>query len=299
MKKIIILIMLLNLLPCAFTLADGMMIPDKPTWLRNRERSMINEPEQKAVVFFSKGKEQLIISPSYEGPTSSFAWVVPVPSKPSVEIVKGAIFHELMRLTTPRPRAIRKSASGNILCAAAGVTVIERKTIGAYDVSVLSANDGNALMKWLRVNKYHLPDNAVGPIKSYVKQGWTFVASRIKVQESAQGLHSGTLAPLKLTFRVKKPIYPMKLSSANPKYFNILVYLIVPSTEIEWQQRSIPVIGSTEYSANYESAMLRAGQKRYPTLARLSSAELHIFKLASLIQPRQCKQDIRWVLSSK
>src|SRR5437899_655066 len=64
---------------------DGCMIPSNNAWKQRREKSFINEPDQKAFLFFSKGQEQLIISPSYAGETKEFAWVVPVPARPRVE----------------------------------------------------------------------------------------------------------------------------------------------------------------------------------------------------------------------
>ncbi|MEN6355918.1 MAG: DUF2330 domain-containing protein [Armatimonadota bacterium] len=298
MRKIVYAVVFLFLFSNAIALADGMMIIDEATWKQLREKSMINEPEQKAVVFYSKGREQLIISPSYEGPTSNFAWVVPVPSRPKVEIVKGAIFHELMELTIPKTRVFGRGTIASAKPSPA-VTVIERKTVGAYDVSVLSARDGKALMKWLKANKYHLPDKAIEPIRDYVKHGWTFVACRIKIPASAKGLSTGTLAPLKLKFSCRQPIYPMKLSSANPKQFDILVYLVMPSTEIEPGQKSIPVIGSPGPiypSTVYESAVLKAGQKSYPTLAKISSKKLHVYPLNCFVLPKECKQDIKWVI---
>ncbi len=76
-------------------LADGMMVRpmSKKEWARNRERAMINEPEQKAVVYFHNGSQQLIISPSFDGAPAEFAWIIPVPSRPNVQILDGALFH--------------------------------------------------------------------------------------------------------------------------------------------------------------------------------------------------------------
>ena len=63
---------------------DGCMMPTEDDWKRRRERSLILEPDQKALLYFHGGREQLIISPNYAGEASRFAWVVPVPSRPKV-----------------------------------------------------------------------------------------------------------------------------------------------------------------------------------------------------------------------
>ncbi len=279
-------------------MADGCFIPTEQEWREGRERSLINEPEQKAVVFFSKGREQLIISPSYQGASSSFAWVVPVPSRPQVEILKGAIFHELAELTMPKQPVVQSAKVEGAL-RAPGVSVLERKTVGAYDVSVLSATDGQALMRWLKANKYHIPDKAIGPMKGYVKQGWTFVASRIKVPSNAKGLRTGTLAPLRLTFSAKQPVYPMKLSSANPKQFDVLVYLVLPSGELRGRPRTLAKQGWTDQWSTSWSATLSGHlneRRRYPTLSTLYSGEMQIYTQRCYVDPEECKQDIVWKL---
>lgn len=296
---IFMLLILITLIGTA--MADGMFIPTEQQWLESRERSLINEPEQKAVVFFSKGTEQLIISPSYDGQASNFAWVVPVPARPKVEILKGSIFHELAKLTEPKRPESRMAKSAGSMSAPEAVTVLERKTVGAYDVSVLSATDGQALMKWLKANKYHMPDKAIGPMKAYVKQGWTFVASRIKVPANANGLRTGTLAPLQLTFKTKKPVYPMKLSSANIKSFGLVIYLVLPSSEIDGKP---DVVRDAVFSGTSKWGLLWAAtasgyfwdRREYPTLAKLYNGEMQVYSGGWYALPEDCKRDLTWRL---
>jgi hypothetical protein len=295
-------IMLFVLAAAAPAFSDGVMIVTEEMWRQHREHSMINEPEQKAVVFFSKGTEQLIISPSYEGSASSFAWLIPVPARPKVEILKGAIFHELAKLVMPK-RPVTKGR-GDFELSAPGVTVIERKTVGAYDVSVLSATDSQALMKWLATNKYHLPPMAEGPVRGYIADKWTFVACRVKTPSSAKGLQTGTLAPLRFTFKTKKPVYPLKLSSANPKPFDLLVYLILPTAEVGKAETvsvtGIPRVQGT--SKTYRSAVASGypwKRRAYPTLAGLYKGEMQIYVQREYPSPRDCAQDIYWTLPSR
>ena len=154
------------------------MLIDLHAYRAAREHALINESEQKAAIFFSNGTEKLMVSPSYDGATEEFAWIIPVPSRPKVEIVDGAIFHELAALTAPMLLSPPPSAesSGRKL---ATVQVLERKIVGHYDVSVLSSSDPDALMKWLGSNGYQLPDKAIDPIKEYIKRHWTFVACKV------------------------------------------------------------------------------------------------------------------------
>lgn len=212
------------------SLADGGFMPTESQWKLGRERSLVNEPAQKAMVMVRNGVETLVISPGFTGKAADFAWIVPVPKRPRVAIVKGALFHELAMLIEPpyRRDAQVPTAGGADLAGApkAAVTVLERKTAGAYDVSVLAATDSGALMRWLKQNRYHLPPAAKKPIAQYIHEGWTFVASRVRVPKDARGLATGTLAPVKLTFPSRLPVYPMRLSSINPRAFDVLVYVI-------------------------------------------------------------------------
>jgi len=302
MRRTALLAVLALLVLQGFAWADGGFMPDERTWQQRRESALINEPEQKAVVFFSAGTEQLIISPSYEGDATNFAWVVPVPARPKVEILKGAIFHELARLVMPKPPADRLSKSRLLSPQAAGVKVLERKTVGAYDVSVLAASDGNALMNWLKSNGYHLPDKAVEPIKGYVKDRWTFVACRIKVPGSAKGLKTGTLAPLRLTFKTPRPVYPVRLSAANPKPFIVEVYLVLRSVDIGAKPDRISVAGipGQRFHPHTKWAATASGypwnRSRYPTLAGLYDGEMQIYREWFYAEPAECRKDMVWIL---
>jgi hypothetical protein len=267
---------------CGRVMADGCFMPSDRDWKKHREAAYITEPEQKAAIYFHYGVEDLIISPSYKGLCSDFAWVVPVPSRPKVEIVHGALFHELAKITVPNAQALYAPSGGGAMAKESRrsqVQVLEKKTVGAYHVTVLTATDAGALQNWLATNHYHLPIAAIKPMQEYVKEGWTFVASRIKDEFSGEGLRTGTLAPLRLTFEAKRPVYPMRISAANPTPFKVLVYLLFRPGEFENNSGvlntvSHPTQGPT--SARHV-ANLGSGISQYPTLARLNREGMNIF----------------------
>ena len=95
-------------------------------------------------------------------------------------------------------------------------------------------------MKWLSTNGYELPQKALDPVKEYVTRHWTFVACKIADSDpnTAEGLKTGTLAPLSMTFRTARPVYPLRMS-ANSKPFDLLVYVILPVPTGYWH-RLIP-----------------------------------------------------------
>lgn len=285
---------------------DGCFMPSEQQWRKRRERSLILEPDQKALIYFENRREQLVISPNYAGDATNFAWVVPVPSRPKVEILKGAPFHELARLIEPPPPATARRMEGGAKSASApsGVAVLERKTVGDYDVSVLSATDEKALRHWLDDNHYHVPPNAEAPIRTYIGEGWTFVACKIRVNDTANGLKSGTLTPLRLTFAAPHPIYPMRMSAASAQPFTVLLYVAEPLSQGRGSLLPIsePTVGRLGVSnprasvyRTYASQTLPATiRDAYPTLAKLSPSGLQITWLREQFRPEQCDHDFIW-----
>lgn len=287
--------------------ADGMFILMTPKEFeqskKNTERLLISEPQQKAAIYFSKGIEMLIISPSFKGSAANFAWVIPVPARPKVSIVDGSLFHELKTLTSP-PTKFRHPGpvlAGGIQEMAPRVEVLERKTVGAYDVSVLRSNDANALTKWLKQNRYQIPvpdkfvRERINPIPYYIRKQWTFVACRVKIPEKAQKLQSGSLAPIKLVFKSKQIIYPMKLSSLSKADFSLLVYLLLPTDEFKAHGYQLNAIDSShETSIAALFGILERNQTKYPTIAKLSNKEMSVYRLRAHIGPYECYKDIVW-----
>jgi hypothetical protein len=246
-----------------------------------------------------------MISPSYKGAARDFAWVVPVPSRPQVSVVDGALFHELKTLTNP---PVNRSVSvdsgpGGMIGSAARVELLERKTVGVYDVSILRSNDANALTKWLKQNGYQIPEpdkfvrERINPIPYYIHRHWTFVACRVKIPEKAQKLQIGSLAPIKLVFNSKQIIYPMKLSSLSKADFSLLVYLLLPTDEFRIHDYQFYTVDSPkEASIALESGVLRKKQTKYPTIAKISIKEMKVYILKSHMNPYECNKDIVWAL---
>lgn len=274
---------------------DGAYFPTLTQWKQGRERALISEPAQKAVVFYRGGREQLIISPSYQGPPGGFAWVVPVPTRPQVRVLRGALFHELARVVEPRPPALSRRVTKAVGAPAPmgrAVTVLERETVGAYDVSVLSATDGGALQTWLARNGYALPGVARRPLAEYVRERWTFVACRVKTPAIARGLGQGTLAPLSLTFPCPGPIYPMRLSSVNPRPFRLLLYLLrAPDGDnpvaLSWPGPRPPYLRAASISPSDAPGL-------YPTLAGFDVKTLNILWTETTVAPQDCTRDYVW-----
>ncbi len=208
--------------------ADGGLFPPPDFYIR--------QSEQKAVIFYDKGVETLIISNTFYGNARNFGWVVPTPSRPEIGEAPDELFTSLQELTgqyygkeVPMP-LYREMGAGE------GVEVLETKEVGIFEAKLLTADDPEALAKWLSENKYQFPKEGSYVLENYVKNKWYFVAVKVRPElvwgDVGTKLGSGHATPLKLTFETKKIIYPMKISSLNKNF--------EPPVKIysEWQQDS-------------------------------------------------------------
>src|SRR6266487_2698336 len=135
---------LLSFLSSLFTLIVGYRaLGDGCFVFRWDKKTDINEPTQKAIIVYDAGREDLLLQVKYEGPLEEFGWLIPVPTLPKVEKGSMQAFYELSQLTQRRfgnglttkglVTAGLESADGE------KVKVVEIKTVGAYEVAVLSA----------------------------------------------------------------------------------------------------------------------------------------------------------------
>ncbi len=232
-----ILAMSLFALTCAIgARADGCYVPRIDPASHYRD---IYEPDQKALIIYDGHEEDLIIQASYNGDVSEFVWLVPTPSVPKVTRCDAPVFHALHQGTAPNIRYWLDpygTAENSFLFGAsavrhqrAAVEVIDRAKIGVYDIAVLRARDPNDLLLWLRGHGYMVARTAAPVLSDYVRRGWAFTAARISTadrQNSARRLREGLLEPLQFQFSTDRAVYPLRISSLNPGYTNLLLYVL-------------------------------------------------------------------------
>jgi HEAT repeat protein len=206
--------------------ADGVFVF---TWNKQID---INEPTQKAIILYDQGREDLVLQVKYEGPAEEFGWLVPVPGLPDVKKGSMDCFYELSKLTQ------EISARENHLSTRGAIDhkdddavhVIEIKTVGAYDVAVLSAGTGGKLTQWLDANGFKFPKEKQEVLDDYIKKNWYFVAAKIDPHQAgfttSKQLASGELAPLVISFDSEKCVYPLRISSVNGKPSEISLYVL-------------------------------------------------------------------------
>ena len=205
----------------------------------------IFQPSQKAIILYENNREDLILAVKYEGNADEFAWVIPVPNYPDIDVSDPDLFWELSGITTADLPARIGCARFIPLPLSPMVQVLERTIIGPYDVAILSAQDPTALVDWLNSNGYSFPEEGEKILDDYITKEWYFVATRINTGEEATGLEVGTIEPLKLSFESDEIIYPLRITSLSSKASEVLLYVfadqkVVPR-EYQFLSLNVPV----------------------------------------------------------
>jgi len=106
---------------------------------------------------------------------------------------------------------------------AVGVEVRSAQRIGNYDVSVLRADDATALSRWLEANVLKpLDERSRRLVEDYIGRGWCFVVARL-VRE---GPGEAVPHPIRATFPVKQPVYPMKLTALAASACRVELFVV-------------------------------------------------------------------------
>lgn len=211
------------LTPASASADGGFFVPDVS--------KDINEPAQKAIILHEDNVEVLILQVKYEGDVDEFAWVVPVPGYPAINVSEPLLFEELAYLTYV---SVPKSGRGVLECGGIvghggieppSVTVWEEATAGVYDYAVLSAEDPDALIDWLNSNGYAFPEDGRDIIDHYIGKDWYFVAVKIDAEGEAEGWAEGMIQPLKLSFDSDELVYPLRITSLSSDRCEVLLYV--------------------------------------------------------------------------
>jgi len=201
-----------------FARADGMVVAPPDYW--------VEETGQKAIIFYEKGVETLVLSTSFQGDAKDFAWIVPTPSKPDVTKGTQEVFTNLQKFTQTTNDSPKPLGLGNGLrienVGGSDVTVVEEKQVDYYDVAVLAATDKDALSTWLKEKGYNFPESASYLLQEYINNHWYFVAMRVNPESLEftnvnQQLRSGGATPVVLRFSTERIVYPLRISSALEK----------------------------------------------------------------------------------
>lgn len=193
----------------------------------------------KVVIVRDGDRTVLTMANDFQGETSEFAVVVPVPTFLEREQInvgdRGVIEHldaytaprlveyydedpcqRIMRMEMAMPESAAPRAKSGAMQDDAdyGVTVEAEYTVGEYDILILSAEESNGLERWLLDNDYRIPDGASKVLGSYIRQNMRFFVARVNLKEQAR-LGFSYLRPLQVAYESRKFMLPIRLGTVN------------------------------------------------------------------------------------
>jgi len=209
-------------------------------YVAKADAKMFNKSSK--VILARIGEQTAITMASdYEGKPSEFALVVPVPNfikKEQISVVDTKTVDHLDAFTAPRlveyydpdpceiPRPVAALALASVEPKAVpapsqqreyrGVKVEARYDVAEYDVSILSAEESDGLVRWLTDNGYKIPAGAEPVIGSYIKQKMHFFVAKVNIKR-LDALGRAYLKPLQVRYETKKFMLPLRLGTVNAK----------------------------------------------------------------------------------
>jgi len=247
----------------------------------------LEEPSQVGVIVSERGGEDLILFVNAYGEDQEFAWVIPVPSYPTIEEGDSNLFYDLSYLTTYIPNHTQATCgSGEIVFAPGGtgnVHVWETMDVGIYETTILSADTSSALIDWLNKNGYTFPEGGGQVISYYIGKGYYFIAMKVKKEDSENPNYYMGIKPIHIHFSTSKIIYPLKISSISAAdQTEVLLYIF---DRKPWKY--------PKFSVEYSAYLKPEDYASFSSLNKLLNGKtFYLTKMRALLSPSDMSEDM-------
>lgn len=182
----------------------------------------------------------------YTGAPEEFSWVLPITPGAYVEEAEQAWFDALdaaTQKTITGPRLTCGNGDGNddfgCACGAMvsadsadasgssfqdpdSVHVVDRRTVGPYDVVTLHSEAGDELFRWFEDNGYFVPEDIAPIIEAYVSEGSDFIAVKLRPGQGVQ-----QMTPVRVITPGGEGLLPLRMVAAGVRdQVDIVLYVI-------------------------------------------------------------------------
>jgi len=214
-------------------------LPSASACMSMRASSSLHAPslavEEVLIVYDPASKtEHFVRQAVFRGDETPFGFIVPTPTRATVEPAPHVRFEVLERLF-PFDRetsAPEQSADGR-LGGPGGVSVLEKKRVGSFTAFVLAATDHDALSKWVKDNGLASDADTDAWLAHYVRAGFHFVALRYeppkKKSEQSSVLRAETI---RISFQTPAPYYPYLEPAREADGDRVLALWLVSTTPL-------------------------------------------------------------------
>jgi hypothetical protein len=160
-----------------------------------------------SMLAYDGSREDLTVGVDYGRTAGDFAWLMPLPTTPSVSTGEFAGIARALDLTQP-PSApdygvVRQSTPGS--------DEMGRAAVGNLQLVTLGAPGGPSIEAWMKTNGFAFHDRQGIVVKSYLDRGWVFVAARIHAQTPL----AGRFTPIRFQFSSTEAVYPLAIAGAD------------------------------------------------------------------------------------
>ena len=240
--------------------------------------------------------EQIVMGLALNGSPHDAAWILPVPADPSFALGSAGLFTDLAQLTRPRivvdrdwfPAPPIGLGGGDGASPGDGASLIDRVSVGPYDVATLAASDGEALTRWLSGHGFRLDPTLAAGFRPYADAGWLFVAVKLAAPDGQPYLEG--LPPLRVRFATPAVVYPMRLTALATETQHLRLYLLA-----EHRMRPAGPVGPDELQLRFAGWVSRA-QVAGTTLAALVDGRRFLTRYDQVItEPQAITDDYRFV----
>ncbi|OGV53512.1 MAG: hypothetical protein A2017_15900 [Lentisphaerae bacterium GWF2_44_16] len=174
----------------------------------------------------------------------------------------------------------------------AGIDIISEKHVGIYDVRVVKSNNSTELISWLKIQNFKFDDKDKSSFERYVSNGWCFVVANINPkdgQKKEEIVSEGLAAPLILSFRSKRPVYPLALTGTGGYNTEILIYLVT-MTKMQCDERLKLRFAGKLRQYNFHFPLIEAEPKDFFNPANIVMD--YICKFRDTLSPSEMNRDI-------
>ncbi len=183
----------------------------------------VDQAAERIIFTVDPGQVSAYVQISYTGSAPDFAWVVPVPSVPEIDVAEIDSFNELQVSTDPVfmlppvPDCMFKDmvfesapSMAESEMAADDVTVFASGEAGPYVYDVVGTETGNvnALIDWLNENNYRITPEMEPLVYVYVEESMIFLAMKLQPDQGVQDIQ-----PIKMTYESQQPMIPLRLTA--------------------------------------------------------------------------------------
>lgn len=184
----------------------------------------VNQTGETILFAIDNGYVEAHVQIEYDGgDATQFAWLVPVPEIPDVEVGSWRLVQSALAATVPvhgfednwqcedMPPPPPGGGGGFIDSPDGGgssePTVVSEDVVGAFEYAVLQGGTSESVTQWLSDNDYTVEEEAPTILDDYIAEGHVFVAFRLRHGQGVEDIH-----PVVIRYPGTEPCIPIRLT---------------------------------------------------------------------------------------